>query len=304
MRLTSTDTDSGSRPSAPTRQELLQHARRLDRFGRDAEQFLSRQLEQLEAAINEFERDKAAWRRQMRRESSQLAEQREQLDRMRDVLSDGATGSEASIKFKREIAERDARKSGTRPMRILFEAHDASPMQVGVLLFEISKLNRDMGGQGVRFEVADVRAPKKRLLGIGNGNESSAEIFELHGFPTLPLKARGNHVTLDVEVTDRVEEWILFKTRLMQSALSDGELASWVEKYKSVPRGIETRNFIREATRPPGQSDAAIKEPDPYTGAALLAGSQIDIVRQQIMRLESCYDRLHSDSGLIVQVQV
>jgi hypothetical protein len=301
MNAPSASTNTTPTEVSPNQVTLLNFARRLDRFGRDAEQFVSQQLEQLEIAINEFERDKAAWRRQLRRESSQLAEQREQLEQLRESLGDGVSGSEYRVRFKRELAERDARKSGTAPIRVLLQPHAASSMQVAVLLFEISKLNRDMGGQGVRFEVAEVRGPRRRLLARNVPAESGAEIFELHGFPTLPLVARGNHVTLDVDITDRVEEWILFKTRLLQSALADGDLVTHYSRCRPVERNEETRRFIREATRPQERRNSRENEPDPYSGAALLPGSQIDVVRQQILRLESCYDRLHGDSGLVAQ---
>lgn len=303
MNSTSLESEVRSHQSAETRQQLLAFARHLDRFGRETEDFLSRQLEQLENAIDEFEREKAAWRRQLRRESNQLADQREQLVRSKTDHTRASDKSVNSIRLKQQTAEAAARKSGTAPMRILVQPQHASPMQVSVLLFEISKLNRDMGGQGIRFEVAEVRAPKKRLLARNQDSDPGSEIFELHGFPTLPLVARGNHVALDVDITDRVEEWILFKTRLLQSGMADGDLNANYRKCRPIERGAHTRSFIREATRSPEKTDSREHEPDPYSGAALLPNSQIDVVRQQILRLESCYDRLHSDSGLTAQIE-
>ena len=177
-------------------------------------------------------------------------------------------------------------------------------MQVSALLFEISKLNRDLGGQGVRFEIAEVRQPKKKLLSRKSDADSAGEIFEIHGFSALPLKARGNHVTLDVDITERVENWIAFKSRLLQSALAAGDLAAVYRKSKVVERGTETRSYLREATR--GQDNAASKEPESirYTTGALMAASAGDCIRQQVLRLESCCERLCQDAGLQAMIEV
>jgi hypothetical protein len=304
MNATSVESELKPPQSTDARRQLLEFARHLDRFGRDTEDFLSRQLEQLERAIDEFERDKAAWRRQLRRESSQLADQREQLERMKSTTGKRSRKSRDGATTQRGTAEVTARKSGEAPMRILVQPRRASPMQVGVLLFELSKLNRDMGGQGIRFEIAEVRAPKKRLLGPKVETGTGTDIMELSGFPTLPLKARGSHVVLDADLTDRVEEWILFKTRLLQSALAEGELAVSFRRCRVIERRADTRTFIREATQHHGQTNSRENEPDPYSGAAVFANTQIDVVRQQVLRLESCYERLNKDSGLLAQIEL
>lgn len=299
--------ESESNPETPAaaRQRLLELARHLDRLGRNTEEFLCRQLEQLEREIDEFEREKAAWRRQLHRESNQLAGQRKELERLSVSGLKGPVGDLSSKSgLKQEAADLAARRTVDAPLRLLIQPRKASSMQVSAVLFEISKLNRDLGGQGVRFEVAEVRQPKKKLLSRKNDVDATGEIFELHGFSALPLKARGNHVTLDVDITERVENWIAFKSRLLQSALANGDLAAVYHKSKVVERETETRSFLRDATR--GQERVAFKESESirYATGALMAASASDCIRQQVLRLESCCERLCQDAGLQAMIEV
>ena len=68
-----------TRPQLNERQRVLELARHLNRIGRKSERILSMQLQQLELAMADFERERAAWRRQQQRESQQLDELRIQL---------------------------------------------------------------------------------------------------------------------------------------------------------------------------------------------------------------------------------
>jgi hypothetical protein len=303
MNTISVDPERDVEATSTTRQQLLELARHLDRFGRHTEQFLCQQLDEFEHAVDEFEREKAAWRRQLRRESSQLARQREEIEQLtRDAASRPSTAgvntASARILKQQEFADAAARKSGESPITLLLQTRDASPMQVGLLMFEISKLNREMGGRGLTFEVAAVRTPRKSLLSRDSGTGSGEEILELTGFSSLPLAARGRHVTLDVDITDRIEDWIAFKSRLIQSSLGTGDLAAVYQKYRTVKYDGQSRFIISEATRRVEDAVSQEHSRSGYSSAALSANSPIDSVQQQVLRLESCYERLQNDCGL------
>ena len=122
MNTTTINPEVNIRPSHKTQPELLELARHLDRFGRHAEQFLTQQFKQLERAIDEFEREKAAWRRQVRRETDLLARQSESERRLREEPSPGKTQSTVSGEQRDKMNAKlvAARNSGESPIRLLF----------------------------------------------------------------------------------------------------------------------------------------------------------------------------------------
>ncbi len=304
MSTTSTDSQHDIDASQESRRQMLMLARRLDRFGLQAEQFLSRQLEQLERAIDEFESEKAAWRRQFQRETSQLAHLREDVPQSRERDASGLTIAVASELEKRVRAESTARKSGGDPLRILLQPGQATSMQVGLLMFEISKLNRDMGGQGIRFEVDEIRVPKRRFLSWKSSKGMTGKIIELTAYSTLPLAARGRHVALDVDITDRLEDWIAFKLRLLQSSLVNENLATVFSAGRATKCNDKSRSGFLEATRHVAAVTSKSTEHSDYSGTAMLANSASDVIQQQAARLENCYDCLCNDCGLRLHIEL
>jgi hypothetical protein len=290
-----------------TGQKTLMFARRLDTIGRQTEQFLCDQLGQLERAIDEFESEKAAWRRQYCRESQELARQREEIQRLMESNASGLqTNSGTGLpvaRTKEAAAEKDARKSGTDPLRFLIQAGNATSMQVGLLLFEISKLNRDMGGRGLRFEIDDIRAPRKGLLSRLTRTEGGSQILELTVFPTVPLSARGVHVSLDVEETDHLEDWITFKSQLLKSSLVNTDLAEVFRSSKSI-KNQKTRNTVKEAVNSAESKRTAQGQQNDFSGTTRWATSAIDAIRQQAARLENCYEQLSLDCGLLMHIGI
>ena len=307
MSLISVEHEKEVETASESRQRLLELARSLDRMGRQTENFLCGQLQQLAASLEEFEREKAAWRRQLRRESADLARQRDELEQLRSDLASKGGGqsilSESGTK-RRKSAEHAARKSGEAPLRLLLQPNQATALQLGVLFFELSKLNRDMGGKGVRFEIADVRGPKKGLLSRQVQVDTGSAIYEFTGFPTEPLKARGSHVVLEADNTDRVEQWISFKAQALQTRLAEGDLLKESRGFRSLERSPEIWAFIRDALRRPS-SDLCWGDDDQMPSArSLLAGPQVNCILQQVLRLDSCFERLGHDAGLKAQIEV
>ena len=302
MNATSVDLEPTVGVSHESRQQLSELARHLDRFARSAEEFLCQQFEQLERGIDEFEREKAAWRRQLRRESSQLVRQREELERLRsESSSDGAESDAAAARAqKNRTIAGAARASGAGSVRILLRPGKASSMQVGLLMFELSKLNRDMGGQGLRFEVVQVRKPRRRLFGRRSKAASAGKILEIAGFSVQPLAARGSHVLLDVDDTDRVENWIAFKARLLRSCLNSNDLGAEFLDSKPVRDG-ESCSIIQEAAAHADQADVPANA---YSSASMFANTSIGAVQQQLERLECCYESIRNETGLHVHVEL
>ena len=300
MSVTSTETDTGAEESQKSRRQLLQLARRLDRFGAGAEEFLTRQCEQLERCIEEFEREKSAWRRQLRRESRKLVCEREHLEQLRDELSADVRRTE-SLPVHGPGKDPDAvqaRAHGTAGIRILLSPNEAGPRQVGLLLFEISKLNREMGGRGLTYDLTEVRIPGRRLfrrcLPAATGR-----ILEITGTSVVPLAARGTHVSLDVDISDRVEVWIAFKTRLLQARLTNDDLAVEFRKGSSVT-DHESGSVLREAVQ---HVDAGI-DAMAYSSGSLFPYAPLDSVRQQLERLEGCCESLRNETGLLVHIDL
>jgi len=307
MNATSTELQNDVDEARQTGQKTLIFARRLDTIGRQTEQFLCNQLDQLERAIDEFETEKAAWRRQYCRESQELARQREEIQQLIESSTSGPASDNVSgvpaARMKDATAEKDARKSGTDPLRFLIQAGNATSMQVGLLLFEISKLNRDMGGRGLRFEIDDIRTPRKGLLSRLTGSEGGSQILELAVFPTVPLSARGVHVDLDVEVTDHLEDWITFKSQLLKSSLVNTELVEVFRNSQCV-KDQQTRNTLREAVSSAESKRTVQGQQNDFSGTTHWATSAIDAIRQQAARLENCYEQLSLDCGLLMHVGI
>lgn len=177
-------------------------------------------------------------------------------------------------------------------------------MQVGLLMFEISKLNREMGGRGLRFEIEDVRTPKKRLLARLTGLDGDGEIVELTAFPTVPLAGRGAHVSIDVDGTDRLEDWITFKSRLLQSSLVNRDLAQSFSNCKSVKVHGKSSSVVKEAARRAESSGSVSNHESGYISAALWASTSVNAIQQQVARMENCCESLSLDCGLFVHVEI
>ena len=302
MNSTLIEPESNMQSLQKTQSDVLELARHLDRFGRSAEQFLIQQLQQLETAIEEFEREKAAWRRQVRRETELLNRQTESLRRSREQHESNRvrnpTAAEVQNKQRIEVAKAAANQSGEAPIRLLLQPGKASLMQVGLLMFEISKLNRELGGRGLNYEVTGVRMPKKRLLARSTGIEASGEILELCGSSRLPLRGRGAHVELDVDSSERVANWITFKTKLLLSTLPNSELATVFNKGTSAKRDAELHSVIGDAVRRADEATRQEQELASYSSGVSLSHSLIDAAQQQLERLEGCVERLSKDCGL------
>lgn len=277
--------------------QILSMARSLDRFGREAESFLMTQLEQLETRIREFEREKAAWQRQLRQESSRLVQQRRKLERL--AGSCGLPGQQRHDPAAKS-ARSEARASGSAPFRLLLQPCGADPLQVGLLLFEISKLNRDMGGRGVNFDLAGIRTPRRPRFSR-RGAETFSEIIELHGESTLPLAPRGRHVALDVNVSERIEHWITFKARLLQAGVINRELRKKFDGGEPVKADATHRELLRDVSL---KVDDAEFHEHGYSAGMLVPDVNIDTVQLQVERLEACLERLREGPGIDVHVEL
>ncbi len=301
--------------AAPTRDDksqILEMARSLDRIGRRADQFLSQQLTQLQIAVENLDREKSTWRRQHRREVMQLQKQREELIRLR--LSSGQAIGDSRVSadpLQIEIPEdldaargtvpqspaQAAEESGTNPVRILLQPGSANAAQIGMLLLEFSNLNRESGGSGVRFELAESRLPRSRWY----GNSSPGVVVELEGFSLLPLTDSAVQGVLEIDTSEYLDSWVAFKTQIVQSWLTSQELDVSYSRATVAPRHLESRALILEAASRAAEA-AAVTRDHHYTRPAFRAGRRLDAVWLQTARLEHCVDCLVSECGLRIHV--
>ncbi|MCA9036148.1 MAG: hypothetical protein KDA91_13520 [Planctomycetaceae bacterium] len=297
--------EASSVTSSSTRQQLLELAHSLDRIGKQAEQFLAGQLDQLAKEIEEFEHEKAAWRRQYRRESTELSTQRDEIERLRK-LAGSSPMPEDSVARKRASIEETVRKSGIAPLRLLVVPSQATSQQLGVFLCELTRFNKDLGGRGLRFELSGAYRPRKRLLGRATDPEMASTLLEFHVFPAVPLKARGAHVQLEDDNTDRVEEWISWKIRVLQAGVTKEDLDREMRRMQPHDRNRQIQEYAREAARRPESELCSLEET--FTAAGMSSGSFVlpdshtDFVRKQILRLQGVAERLFDDFNMRIQI--
>lgn len=289
-------------------QQVLQLARSLDAVGRRTKEFLCEQLDHLERAIDEFESEKAAWRRQQRRESEELARQREEIEQLTKSQAGGSQrvpdSSAVTSRMRKARAEADAALSGTNPLRLLIQPGRATAMQMGLLMFEISKLNREMGGRGLRFEIDDVRIPKRGLLARITGSDACEQILELTVFPTVPLEPRGTHVAFDVDLTDRLADWIQFKSCLLQSTLLNTALVETFRNGKSVKGQQQPCTAVRDAVRSAENRRSSQSYQSEGLSNLFWAMSSIDAIQQQVARVDNCYELLSLEKELFMHIEI
>ena len=293
------------------RQLILGLARDLDYFGRRAERFLSLQLQQLEVAIEDFERERTAWRRQQQRVTGRIEQQRRDLEqeweRLRGQQSDAVEGTSASLSEQtRQIAVHPAARGNaqaghsTAPLRILLQPGSASTMQIGLLMFEISKVNREIGGAGVRFEVNGCRVPRKSAYGR-HESASAAAIMEVEAFSCRPL-ARVDSAEQPATVHQRV--WDTFKSRLLLSSLTNPELDKLFRKSSETARDHDSRVRAVEAARRAEDANSNCYSESRPLGPILRAVGGVDAVQQQLARLEGTAASLDDECSLAIHVSL
>ncbi|QDT33368.1 hypothetical protein [Thalassoglobus polymorphus] len=237
---TTTDDDLDMEDLVLYRQELLEVARRLDQTGKRFERYISMQLQQLEIAIDDFDRERDAWRRQRDREAENSNGHQPEVQQGQLAPYEVSTGIQEYIgvpSLKKNL-DLEANGSASAPLCMLFRPNQATAMQVGLLLFEISKLNREFGGGGVRFEVNHVRLSK--------GKQDPAHpnvFFAVEAFSLTPL------VAYDGTPSRQLQAWQRFKSELVMSSLTDKTLEKDFNKAVKVPRDHDAAIIAFEATR-------------------------------------------------------
>lgn len=258
-------------------EHLLELARELDRFSRRFERFCVVQLEQLDNAARQFERDKAQWERQRARDLRQIQENRRALQEAWFEIRDGA--SAANIEMPELQAENEAQdqlcmKAAGDPLRLLLRPANGSEMLLGQLLLMLTRLNRAHGGMGCRFELSECYE-----------RSNGARIVDLHIFPANPLVAM-----TEGEVSDEVFRWHRFKSTLSLLPLGRG-LDQLLESADPLPRDHELpRTFLSAARR--------AQDGDIRTASSVKRGSKS--VQDYSDQLIELIER-HSEDGLAIQ---
>ena len=211
-------------------EELLDNARNLDHFGRRFERYMSMQLQKLEVAIDRFEREKEAWNRQRERELEELTSKRP------IAVNQASENRQAHTKPIANVPQTNSSNSSA-PLLLLIQPGEVSSMQLGLLLFEISKMNREFGGGGVRFEVSSVKLPKKV-----NKRTDAKPIIGIEAFSFVPL------LSYDGSPAREMASWENFKSKLLMSSLLDANLLKSFKKCVSAPRDHDSVVMANEST--------------------------------------------------------
>ena len=289
------------------RRELLDYARSLDYLGRRFERFVSMQLQQLEVAIDDFQRERAAWQRQRDRELERIREQKPQdLPKAEELSVAAVAGSSAvfdSIIFPDEngnlTPSKEISGSASAPLKLYMQPGTASALQIGLILFEISKVNRELGGGGVRFEVGVPRVPKKPAFGGGIAIDEPGAILCLEAFSCLPL------LTYDGRPTRQLQRWDYFKSQVLMSSMIDQKLGKLYEKGHDVPREHEVRELALEATRRADLANCKVDSVDErFVRRFRPAQKEKSPTHQQLERVEQVVHYLKKDCGLLLHLSL
>lgn len=211
-------------------EELLDNARSLDHFGKRFERYMSMQLQKLEVAIDRFEREKEAWNRQRERELEELTSKRP------TVANQASEDRQAHTKPIAKVPQTNSSNSSA-PLLLLIQPGEVSSMQLGLLLFEISKMNREFGGGGVRFEVSSVKLPKKM-----SKRSDAKPIIGIEAFSFVPL------LSYDGSPAREMVSWENFKSKLLMSSLLDANLLKSFKKCVAAPRDHDSVVMANEST--------------------------------------------------------
>ena len=277
------------------RRELLEYARSLDYLGKRFERFVSIQLQQLEVAIDDFQRERSAWQRQRERELERIREQgsKDSDGRVETIAS--TTSLVDSVGFILDDNSEDSGElpgSASAPLKMYLLPGNASSLQIGLVLFEISKYNRELGGGGVRFEVGTPRVARKPVFGEIAVDEPNA-ILCLEVFSCTPL------LTYDGRATRHLQRWEHFKTEILMSSMIDQKLWKQYDKGHDVPREHYIREMALEATRRAEVANSKVDTVDDRLVRRFKpAGQESTATNQQLQRVEQVVGFLQKDCRL------
>lgn len=257
--------------------ELLELARDLDRFSRRFERYFIVQLEQLDAEFRKLQLERDQWERQRDRDLRQIQESQRALQDAWQELKDGHAEAAARIEApdftSGQEEEQFCPKSASDPMRLLLQPGAGTEMLLGQLLLTLSRLNRAMGGSGIRFELADIH------------QSGSATILSLDAFPARPLS-----VMMEGEVSDDLVRWKQFKSDVALLPLGRG-LDEILARAEPIGRDHELAiTFVSAARR--------AQDGDARTSSAVKRGSKS--VKEYSEQLVDLVER-HQDEGLALQ---
>jgi hypothetical protein len=306
--------------------DVLETARNLDRLGRRVERYLSMQLQHLEMAVARFDRERAAWKRQRQSELEHLEQSRreleaawEQLRAARQRRGDGNSG-ERGKRLHRPVSdappssspttpsEAPAAGTGSAPLKLLLDPGTAGEQWLGGLLLEFSKLNRELGGSGVRFELSRCRHPRTSPPSDAKEDGFQDLLLELELFshqPLLPVKS-------DAETTGPSADllnWERFKSAMLLTPLVDRTLSKEFDRCRETPRDHPGKERVIKLLQQVNEANVrVVASPPPlaWTGPASQAGQQHDhsdeAVRKQLRRVETVASVIANDCGLRLHV--
>ena len=277
------------------RRDLLEYARSLDYLGKRFERFISIQLQQLEVAIDDFQRERAAWQRQRERELEKIREEGvdDRDGRVETIAS--TTSLVDSVGFildDNSDEQGEIPGSASAPLKMYLLPGTASSLQIGLVLFEMSKYNRELGGGGVRFEVGTPRVARKPVFGEIAVDEPNA-ILCMEAFSCTPL------LTYDGRATRHLQRWDHFKSEILMSSLVDQKLWKQYDKGYDVPRDHYVREMAMEATRRAEVANSKVDTVDDRLVRRFAPSKkESSATNQQLRRVEQVIGFLQKDCSL------
>ena len=188
------------------------------------------------------------------------------------------------------------------PLRLWLHRGASSSMQLGLLMFEISKLNREVGGEGVRFEVRSCRRARSRLRFLAPaGGEDETPIVEFEIFSVAPVLHTPADYPDDLHADAALRCWEQFQYLLLMSTLADDRLEVEFRKGTEVSRDAECSQHAIEAARRANHANAQCDRDDVPYGPCYRPRGDFDAVRQQLRRLENVTACLSEECGLRLQ---
>ena len=306
--------------------QVLETARELDRLGRRIERFLSLQLQQLEMAMASFDRERAAWQRQKQREHAELEKGRKELATTQEKHKAQRKGTKRFFGWGRDSEQRSsvlfdtdaqimlndtvimeddmgAAGTGTAPLKLLIQPGSVGEMRLGVLLLEISRLNRELGGGGVRFEMSACRVPRKRGKSSGADEEENDAIVQLEAFSWTPLVAFEGERNAK-RFQEDVVNWERFKNAMLLTSLIDHELAQHFRSTKEADRDNPARALVLDAARRVDEANIKAGNTEEKLAAAATHRIGVEPFSKQLKRVEAVSQVLAEDCTLRIHASL
>jgi hypothetical protein len=175
-----------------------------------------------------------------------------------------------------------------RPLRLIVNMGSTGSLRLAELLSELSKLCRQTGGPGVRFEVRGARQWRPMEGEPGYGRSAPQHLVDVYASPASPP---GEPLC---ETEPAV--WNRFRSCLLLLFRSDSRLANFFELSGKDAQRDEINDIASEAARRAFHAYAAQR------GNARSSALGIDAIQTQQDKVAELFEKLRSESGFEIEL--